>query len=135
MRFLVFPMAVMICGLSISALAKDKYSSEYSSCNKRAVDTASLRDCNGEEIQRQNARLNEAYKWALGVLSEENRKALQKSQALWAELRDIDCDLYYGLTGGTMDLLNGSGCYLEMTRERAESLEFIADNGGEIGGE
>lgn len=135
MRFSIFPLAVIFCGLSINALAKDNYSPEYSSCNKRAVDTASLHDCNGEEIQRQNARLKEAYKWALGVLPEEKRQTLQESQTLWAKLRDIDCDLYYGLTGGTMDLLNGSGCYLEMTRERAESLEFIADNGGEIGGE
>ncbi|MHC2147225.1 lysozyme inhibitor LprI family protein [Pseudomonas sp. 210_17 TE3656] len=135
MRKTVLPTLALSLLLSVSAFAKSEYSAAYSSCTNEATDTASLRDCNGEEIQRQNTRLNEAYKWAMGALPEEKRQTLQESQAMWAKLKDTDCGLYYGLTGGTIDLLNGSGCELEMTKERAESLEFIADNGGEIGGE
>ena len=46
--------------------------------------------------------------------------------------------MYYSLTGGTMDLLEGAGCELNMTLERADSLEWFAENGAsedEQGGE
>ncbi|MFK1437837.1 lysozyme inhibitor LprI family protein [Pseudomonas aeruginosa] len=53
------------------------------------------------------------------------------AQRLWVKFRDADCGVYYSLTGGTMDMLNGSGCELAMTKERAESLEWVAQNGSE----
>lgn len=135
MRF-VSVLIVMAATFSASnAFSATKYSAEYSACTSKASDTTSMRDCNGEELVRQNARLNEAYKWAMGALSEEKQKTLKATQALWAKLRDGDCSMYYSLTGGTMDVLNGSSCELSMTSDRADTLEFFADNGGEVGGE
>jgi uncharacterized protein YecT (DUF1311 family) len=63
------------------------------------------------------------------VLSAEKRRNLQEAQTLWVKFRDADCGMYYSLTGGTMDLLEGMGCELSMTLERADSLEWFAKNG------
>jgi uncharacterized protein YecT (DUF1311 family) len=65
------------------------------------------------------------------ALSTEKKRALQDAQVLWVKFRDADCGMYYSLTGGTMDLLEGVGCELSMTLERADSLEWFARNGAE----
>jgi len=67
----------------------------------------------------------------MSVISTENKQKLLNSQRIWIKFRDADCGIYYSLTGGTMDILNGSGCELSMTRERAEALEWMSQNGGE----
>ncbi|WP_261393412.1 lysozyme inhibitor LprI family protein [Pseudomonas aeruginosa] len=117
---------------SASAFADDGYSVAYSACVSKAEgETSALVDCSNEELAKQDARLNKAYKTAMGVLSAENKQKLLDAQRLWVKFRDADCGVYYSLSGGTMDMLNGSGCELAMTKERAESLEWIAQNGAE----
>ncbi|WP_409513810.1 hypothetical protein [Stutzerimonas xanthomarina] len=32
------------------------------------------------------------------------------------------------LTGGTMDALNGSSCFLEKTRARADDMQWLAES-------
>lgn len=118
--------------VALSAGADEGYSASYSACVSKAEgETSGLVDCSNEELARQDARLNKAYKTAMGVLSAENKQKLLDAQRLWVKFRDADCGVYYSLTGGTMDMLNGSGCELAMTKERAESLEWVAQNGSE----
>lgn len=117
---------LLIAFLSPYAFAESDNSPEYKACVSNAGG-----DCEGAELVKQNARLNKAYKFAMTVLPAENKRKLQDAQVLWVKFRDADCGMNYSLTGGTMDLLNGSGCELSMTRERADSLEWFAEMGAE----
>lgn len=130
MRHYIFA-TVLLAALSSSyASARSEYSRTYSTCTSNSGgNTSNLSDCGGTELDKQNARLNEAYKSAMAVLSTEQKSNLQEAQALWIKFRDADCGMYYSLTGGTMDILEGIGCELSMTLERADSLEWFAKNG------
>jgi uncharacterized protein YecT (DUF1311 family) len=131
-RLSIFLIAAIACGLSINALAKDNYSPEYGTCMDKASGvTFDMLECSNAELSRQDSRLNLAYKNAMGVLTDESKTRLREAQRLWIKYRDADCGIYYNLSGGTMDSINGSGCELSMTTERADALEWISRNGGE----
>ncbi|QDG60731.1 DUF1311 domain-containing protein [Pseudomonas sp. NIBRBAC000502773] len=93
--------------------------------------TIDMIECSSAELSRQDSRLNLAFKNAMGVLSDESKSRLRGAQRLWIKFRDADCGIYYNLSGGTMDSLNGSGCELSMTKERADALEWLYRNGVE----
>ncbi|HFL2186748.1 lysozyme inhibitor LprI family protein [Pseudomonas fulva] len=132
MRPTIYSIVAIVFGLSNSALAKDNYSPAYSNCMDKAGGvTYDMVECSSAELSLQDARLNLAYKNAMGVLSSESKNRLREAQRIWIKFRDADCSIYYNLSGGTMDSLNGAGCELSMTQERADALEWIARNGGE----
>ncbi|MBK3434816.1 DUF1311 domain-containing protein [Pseudomonas fluorescens] len=113
-----------------SAFASGRYSAEYGICiDKSGGVTDDMVDCSNEELGRQDTRLNQAYKTAMSVLPTGQKGKLQEAQRLWVKFRDADCSIYYSLTGGTMDMLNGSDCELSITKERADSLVWISENG------
>lgn len=132
MRHYVIATTFLVVFSSPCVFAKSEYSPAYSTCTSSAGgNTSNLSDCSGLELSKQNARLEKAYKTAMAVLPAEKKRNLQEAQALWVKFRDADCGMYYSLTGGTMDLLEGAGCELSMTLERADSLEWFAKNGAE----
>lgn len=132
MRSYIFQLAVIICTLSTGAFAKDNYSPTYKNCMDKAGGvTSDMLDCSSAELSLQDTRLNLAYKNAMSALSDESKSRLRDAQRIWIKFRDADCGIYYNLSGGTMDSLNGAGCELSMTQERADALEWIARNGGE----
>lgn len=137
-KYIIAPVFLAVFSTSC-AFAKSEYSHEYRVCTENSGgNTASLSDCSQEELVKQNARMNKAYNSAITVLPVSKMRKLQEGQALWIKFRDADCGMYYSLTGGTMDLLEGAGCELNMTLERADSLEWFAENGAsedEQGGE
>ncbi|MBH3427211.1 lysozyme inhibitor LprI family protein [Pseudomonas alkylphenolica] len=94
----------------------------YSQCMQTAETTLDMNNCNGAEIDRQDARLNGAYKKAMATLEPTQQTQLRDAQRLWIKYRDANCKLYYSLTGGTIDQLNGAGCVLELTKARADEL-------------
>jgi uncharacterized protein YecT (DUF1311 family) len=61
------------------------------------------------------------------VLDAAHRDELKKVQRLWMKYRDAKCGFLFGLTGGTMDLIVGGGCHVDMTAQRARELKSIAD--------
>jgi len=131
-RHYVIATTVLVALSSTSVFAKSEYSPAYSQCTSNSGGvTSSLSDCSHAELVKQNARLERAYKTAMTVLPAEKKKNLQEAQSLWVKFRAADCGMYYSLTGGTMDLLEGAGCELSMTLERADSLEWFAENGAE----
>ena len=103
------------------------YSKQYQRCldNSGGV-TTSMRNCNGNELKFQDARLNKYYKQAMNVLDKEHRVELKKVQRLWIQYRDTKCGFLFGLTGGTMDLIIGGSCHVDMTAKRAQELHSIA---------
>ena len=131
MRRYLITASVLLSISSPYAFAKDDYSAAYGACVAKAEGiTSNLNDCNNEELKKQDTRLNKAYKSAMAVLTAEQKTKLRDTQRLWIKYRDADCGMYYALTGGTMDMLNGAGCELSMTQERADALEWFAENGG-----
>ena len=87
--------------------------------------TLEMRICNGNELKYQDKILNKNYKQAMKVLDTKHRAELKKVQRQWIKYRDAKCDFLFGLTGGTMDLLIGESCYVDMTAKRAEELKDI----------
>lgn len=115
-----------------NVLASDDYSPTFNSCVKASQGaTDALSTCYSAEIKTQDFRLNSNYKKAMSVLANQQKKKLQDTQRLWIKFRDSDCGMYYSLTGGTMDLLNGADCELSTIKKRADDLAWLAENGGE----
>lgn len=132
MRHYIFPITAILCGVSINVLAKNNYSPAYNTCMDKAGGvTFDMVECSNAELSRQDSRLNLAFKNTMSALSDESKSRLREAQRLWIKFRDADCGIYYNLSGGTMDSLNGSGCELSMTKERADALEWLSRNGGE----
>lgn len=103
-------------------------SAAFGSCMKAAQTTASMSACGQAELKREDARLNQAYKQAMASLEPAQQGKLRDAQRLWLKYRDANCALYYTLTGGTMDILNGGACTLDMTKARADELAGLPEH-------
>ncbi|PSS58094.1 lysozyme inhibitor LprI family protein [Pseudomonas sp. BBP2017] len=114
-------LVTLITAIAPFAVAQND-SPAYSQCMQTAQTTLDMNNCNGAEIKRQDARLNSAYKKAKAALEPAQQAKLLDAQRLWIKYRDANCKLYYSLTGGTIDQLNGAGCVLDMTKARADEL-------------
>ncbi len=112
--------------LPVIMAAEIQTSPQYKSCmDKSGGVTLKMRICNGNELKYQDKLLNKNYKHAMNVLDAQHRDELKKVQRLWMKYRDAKCNFLFGLTGGTLDLLIGGSCYIEMTAQRAGELEDI----------
>lgn len=115
-----------------NVLASEEYSPKFKSCVQASQGTTdALSDCYSAEIKAQDSRLNSNYKKTMSVLANQQKQKLQNTQRIWIKFRDADCGMYYSLTGGTIDLLNGADCELSTTKKRADDLAWIAENGAE----
>ena len=115
-----------LISLSVIIAADIQTSPQYETCmDKSGGVTLKMRICNGNELKYQDKLLNKNYKRAMNVLDAQHRDELKKVQRLWMKYRDAKCNFLFGLTGGTMDLLMGGSCYVDMTAKRAEELKDI----------
>jgi len=122
---LFMPTLLMLTIIYISA-NEIHYSQQYQSCldNSGGI-TSDMRTCSKKELSYQDGLLNKYYKQAMKKLGNAKRKELKQVQRSWMKYRDSKCGFDYGLTGGTMDLVIGDGCLVDMTAQRAEELKFI----------
>jgi uncharacterized protein YecT (DUF1311 family) len=121
--------ALTTLSLSVSA-AEDGYSATYTSCMDASNGvTVNMLDCMFTETEQQDARLNQGYKAAVQGLRVELKTQLRDAQRQWIKFRDADCALLGSLTGGTIDSVNRASCYLGMTKERADDLAWLAEQG------
>lgn len=83
---------------------------------------AAMLDCTNAEIDRQEVRMHAAL---AKLIAQNPKKATQikREQAQWQQKMKRAAKKEYTRTGGTMDLLNGSGLVLDMTEKRADALE------------
>ena len=104
------------------------YSSSYQSClDGSGGVTTVMRSCSKRELSYQDGLLNRYYKQAMKSLDKSKGKELKKVQRQWMKYRDVKCNFDYGLTGGTMDLVIGDGCLVDMTAQRAVELKSTAN--------
>jgi len=110
---------------SASAL---EYSKQYDHCidNSNGI-TSVMLNCESDEMEKQEKLLNANYKKVMVTLNQEKKLELKRSQQLWLKYRDAKCGFFYGLSGGTVDLLNSSSCFLEMIAIRAYELSNLVE--------
>ena len=120
--------AISILLVSATLLsANSNYSKTFKQCmDKSGGVTLKMRQCNGSEIKRHDKLLNANYKKAMKVLSSKKKTELKKVQREWIKYRDMKCAFEGSMTGGSMDLIMGGACILDMTSERAKELGSIA---------
>lgn len=119
----------LIAGLMAVAVqpvfaADDGLSQTFSTCMDQAGGvTPSMVECMNAETERQDVRLNKAYKDIMAGLSAGRKKQLQEAQRLWIKYRKANCDFYYDPDGGSIARINANDCFLSATAARAKELE------------
>ncbi|EKV29236.1 hypothetical protein C882_0543 [Caenispirillum salinarum AK4] len=88
--------------------------------------TINMKECIWAEHERQDARLNAAYKHVMGLLSDDRKAALRTAQRAWIAYRDANCGFFADPMGGTLAGVLASDCMMSETAERARELEDIA---------
>lgn len=83
-----------------------------------------MRDCYGNEIGLQDARLNQAYVMIMRRLSPAKKSDLRTSERLWIRQRDIKCERHAAQEkGGTLYFVMLDACVLDETIKRTLFLE------------
>jgi uncharacterized protein YecT (DUF1311 family) len=117
----------LACSLP-SALADD-YTAAYGNCMDKASSTLAMSECIKAETQVQDQRLNRVYKQLMGKLDAGQQKSLRDVQRTWLAYRDGNCQFHVQASGGTMAVLEGGTCLMDMTRDRAAELERVLSPG------
>ena len=94
-------------------------------CMQKDSSTAGMVECINAEFAVQDKILNENYKKAMSVLNDENKKILKDIQSKWVAYKEAKCAFYP--PQGTIYLVIAADCYLQMTKERAAELAYVAE--------
>ena len=94
-------------------------------CMQKDSSTAGMVECINAEFAVQDKILNENYKKAMSILNDENKKILKDIQSKWIAYKEAKCAFYP--PQGTIYLVIAADCYLQMTKERAAELAYVAE--------
>jgi uncharacterized protein YecT (DUF1311 family) len=120
-----FVACLVMSGLAC-AQAEERTSKSYAAClDKAGGVTSAMQDCIGEELERQDRRLNRAYEALMGSVPEKRRAQLRDAQRKWIAFRDANCEFYYDPQGGSAARLAANECVVTLTAERAHELEAL----------
>jgi uncharacterized protein YecT (DUF1311 family) len=114
--------------LQAKSAVEARYSKEYNECMSSGDAangvTSGVLDCIGAEIDRQDARLNQAYKMVMSRLNASRKTILRASERAWIGQRDARCRKASAPEkGGTLASIIYSGCILDETIKRIIFLE------------
>ena len=120
-----FLLGLMIFGVSQIVSADDaELTRQFSFCmDKSGGVTVEMLDCIAAETERQDLRLNQAYKDVMAELTPQRKKQLQEAQRAWLKYRDANCDFYADPDGGTLAAVSSNDCFMSTTASRAKELE------------
>jgi uncharacterized protein YecT (DUF1311 family) len=118
---------ILLISIIVSLSNADvRYSKQYDDCIENSGGVTSLMlDCIANETNKQDILLNTNYKKVILILDKARRLELKKSQRLWMKYRDAKCNFFIGLSGGTIDSLNATSCFLDMIALRADELNDL----------
>ena len=106
------------------AQIEKRYTRDYSQCMDASGGvTSEMMDCGGAEIDRQDARLNQAYVMVMHSLPPAKKTTLRTLQRSWIKQRDARCQARIRDNDGTEANLIYSGCILDETIKRTIFLE------------
>lgn len=105
-----------------------RYTNNYNRCMNTGAAangvTSGIMDCNGLEIDRQDARLNQAYKMVMTRSNPQQKIVLRTSERQWITQRDARCKRAAASEeGGSLAGIIYSGCILDETIKRTIWLE------------
>lgn len=102
-----------------------RYSRDYIQCMDASGGvTADMMDCLGTEIDRQDARLNQAYVMVMRPLPKPRKDKLRGLQRAWIKQRDSKCARASAAEGGgSLSSIIYSSCILDETIGRTIFLE------------
>lgn len=76
-------------------------------------------------LDREDARLNRAYRAALARMRPARRDQLRREQRQWIKDRDVECEAELE-GGGSQASIYATSCVLRLTETRADELERLA---------
>jgi uncharacterized protein YecT (DUF1311 family) len=101
-----------------------RYSREWRQCvDASGGVTVEMRDCSAAEYERQDVRLNAAYRATMARLNRAGQTRLRTLQRAWLRDRRSRCLNPPDAEGGTLDLILIDACFLDTTIERTIWLE------------
>jgi uncharacterized protein YecT (DUF1311 family) len=110
------------------AEVEKRYSTAFDTCmaGGEAANgvTFAMVECGNAELERQDARLNQAYKMVMDRLPRKRKTTLRTSQRAWIRERNAECQRAYDAAGGgTASGLEKLGCLTSETIKRTIFLE------------
>ncbi|MBV9347137.1 MAG: DUF1311 domain-containing protein [Pseudolabrys sp.] len=116
--------AACVLVLVLPAKAEEAVSKSYSECMEKSGGvTPMMQDCISAEYEKQDERLNTAYRLLLAPLPEKRKALARDAQRKWLTFRDANCGLYDN--GGSAGRLAANECLLTHTARRAAELEAL----------
>lgn len=97
-------------------------------------DEAETRACIAEELRQSDTVINDTYKKAMAVRSQEQRTTLRTEQRTWISDRTVRCGLDKTIAdreAWIQDILKNyakTACVVDMTRKRIRTLESLSTN-------
>ncbi|WP_172201729.1 lysozyme inhibitor LprI family protein [Campylobacter sp. RM16188] len=110
---------------NLSKGAADESELRVKACIEVDSSTAGMIECINKEFEIQDKILNETYKKAMSVLNDENKKKLKDIQRKWVAYKEAKCP--FVPPQGTMYLVVSANCYLKMTKERTQELQYVIE--------
>jgi uncharacterized protein YecT (DUF1311 family) len=129
LRLVMSRVAVVLCLVALTpvfAKAEEQTSKAYAAClDKSGGVTVAMQACIADEFERQDKRLNAAYKALIEVVSEKRKTELRDVQRKWIAFLDANCSFYVDPEGGTADRLAANECRVTHTALRATELQSL----------
>ena len=104
---------------------RDESQRRVDECMQKDSSTAGMVECINAEFAVQDKILNENYKKTMSILNDENKKILKDIQSKLVAYKEAKCAFYP--PQGTIYLVIAADCYLQMTKERAAELAYVAE--------
>jgi uncharacterized protein YecT (DUF1311 family) len=108
-----------------------RYTPVYTKCmaSPDGQSTLGMIQCMQEETERQDARLNVAYRKAMTDLTPQEKDRLKTAQRAWITFRDADCAALWDPDNwGTLSKVTANQCTLDRTIARTIELENFPPN-------
>jgi len=117
--------AIILSFFASTALAGEEELSRAYECCVAESDGGdfSIIDCIQQELERQDARLNVAYKKLMDALDGDRKTKLREAQRAWIKFRDTYGDFLYDPDGGTLARVKANHWHMQATADRARQLE------------
>jgi len=105
---------------------KQPFSKDFYKCDKeRGETTIGIASCLEEELNREDKKLNTAYKKAKESIQSFRRESLKKVQLAWIAYRDAKCGFLHHKDSGSSGSLDEQECLIKETMIRAKELKDI----------
>lgn len=106
------------------AQVERRYTPAYHQCMNVASTNYDMTNCYGDELERQDGRLNQAYVMVMRPLSSTKKTTLRTLQRTWLKQRDAKCDRERNqYSGGSISSGVFLSCMLDETIKRTIYLE------------